>query len=811
MDIPTFDPDALSRLTQKIETSFKNPPIKQAKSTRTKDQKIEKGQHSKPPRAESAKSKVGNVKKRLRNGDIKTASAPVPQRVPLNTVNNRTGQPDGDGKSKLTTGSREKSSLQEASAINQSVDEEVLALGGTQEDIELIEGVTSESEIEGTGTGAVEGLLLKDIQRFVQDLGIKGLVDVSSDTEAESGEPASLPVPKPTPKTQVIQQVSKQENGDTSKSRTGQTGSLKFQPVSEWHSVELPALLDSSTTSTLLPAEFLDRIHTYAKDLLAADNDAYSSQHGSSSSSHQFYSTIMSVGTLSDKISALTLSVQESPVHNMRALESLVTLAKKRSRSQAVEVLGALKDLFGPGSLLPSDRKLKTFGMQPALSAIFAKAHRTWRAGDSLPSPLTPAHLIYWAFEDWLKNVYFEILKIIETWCNDEIVFSRSKALEYVFELLRDKPEQEANLLRLLINKLGDTDKKIASKTSYTITQLQTSHPLMKSTIISSIESELIFRPGQSLYAKYYAVITLNQTVLSSKEEAVAQKLLDIYFSLFVMLLAKKEPKTVASAPAIIATLNKKGERQGGGGAPGKKAQKKLEAESKSLTVEVELGEKLLSAVLTGVNRAIPYAKMSDETFNKHIDTLFKVTHSSNFNTGIRALMLIQQLCGSHQTASDRFYRALYESLLDPRLMTSSKQAMYLNLLYRALRADLSVQRVEAFAKRLLQVVAMHQPPFACAVLYLLRELEGVFPRLQSFVDQPEEESIDDEEEFHDVGDDRTIDQPARADAIQASERRKAEGYDGRKREPEYSNADRSCLWEIVDIFLALDCKSQLT
>jgi len=29
--------------------------------------------------------------------------------------------------------------------------------------------------------------------------------------------------------------------------------------------------------------------------------------------------------------------------------------------------------------------------------------------------------------------------------------------------------------------------------------------------------------------------------------------------------------------------------------------------------------------------------------------------------------------------------------------------------------------------------------------------------------------------------------------------------YDGRKRDPEFSNADKSCLWEIVSAFLSLD------
>lgn len=559
----------------------------------------------------------------------------------------------------------------------------------------------------------------------------------------------------------------------------------------------LPPLPLPSQEASILPSDLLDRLHNHAKALLENENTRYTKSNRSASSAHQFYSTIMSTGTLSDKISALTLSIQESPVHNMKALGSLVGLASKRSRGQAVEVLGALKDLFGPGNLLPSDRKLRTFTSQPALSAASDDMDFQWTSRDPWPKEIKEVHLISWAFEDWLKSIFFEVLKIIEAWCNDEVVFARSKAVDYVCQLLKEKPEQEANLLRLLVNKLGDSDKKIASKTSFNILQLEITHPLMKPTIIAAIESDLLFRRGQSLHAKYYATITLNQTVLSGKEEGVARKLLDIYFNLFIKLLKKPEEANPAATGVNGISINKKGEVQGGGGSAGKKAQKRLAEKEKASTVDEDLRQTMLSAVLTGVNRAIPFTDTNDECFEGHLDTLFKVTHSSNFNTSIQALMLIQQMNGSHQGSIDRFYRTLYESLLDPRLLTSSKQALYLNLLFRALRSDLNVKRVKAFTKRLLQVVAMHQPSFTCGSLYLLRELEGVFTNLEAFIDQAEEDS-DDEEDFQDVQEQL----PHRASLDDGPFRTRTHKptakYDGRKRDPEYSNADRSSLWEVT-------------
>jgi ribosome biogenesis protein MAK21 len=178
------------------------------------------------------------------------------------------------------------------------------------------------------------------------------------------------------------------------------------------------------------------------------------------------------------------------------------------------------------------------------------------------------------------------------------------------------------------------------------------------------------------------------------------------------------------------------------------------------------------------------------------MDSLFRITHSSNFNTSIQALMLIEQLSTSKHLATDRFYRTLYESLLDPRLVTSSKHALYLNLLYRALKSDLNIKRVKAFTKRLLQIVTLHQPPFICGVIYLLKELEAIFPGLKSLLNDPEVDD-EDEEVFRDVPEEGEA-----APIAPTPSSKPKDVYDGRKRDPEHSNADKSCLWESIPFLM---------
>ena len=841
MDIPTFDASTLSSLSKRIEANLKKPANRDTKP-------ITKGKSRTDTRAVKDKQKVvihqNGVQlkgtKRSRNGEAKevdtekdngseqrakdTKGSLKVNKTTIKGSSHHSNTPaiQGNEKKKAPRKLGGKDSLKARSNSGPSIkgvklstskqingltkdsklEDEFKALGGTEEDFELIGTAGSESEVEGHASGDIGPKLGQDLQKLINQLGIqkvgaseKDRADEMEEETAVIGQEEHIPIEINLPPQKGPVKVAK----EASKGKKNTSVILIFEPRSDWHATQLPPLPTSSHSLVDLNQDTIHQIHQHAKELLEKENKNYVLRNGASSSAHQFYSTIMSSGTLSDKISALTLSVQESPLHNMKALENLVALAKKRSRGQAVEVLGALKDLFGAGNILPSDRKLRAFAMQPGLSAVLEDLPQKWELENSLPTSLKTISLVSWAYEDWLKKLYFDVLKIIETWCNDEIVFARVKVVDYVYELLRDKPEQEANLLRLLVNKLGDCDKKIAAKTSYNILQIETSHPLMKPIIVSAIESDLLFRPGQSIHAKYYAAITLNQTVLSGKEEDVAKKLLNIYFTLFVTLLSKPEPVKTKLPDANVVTLNKKGERQGGGGAAGKKAQKKLAEQAKNTTVDDEIREKMLSAVLTGVNRAIPYTTTDDESFERHLDTLFRVTHSSNFNTSVQALMLIQQLCGIQQAASDRFYRTLYESLLDPRLLTSSKQAMYLNLLFKSLRTDLNVKRVQAFAKRLLQIVAMHQASFACGVFYLLRELEGVFSNLQAFIDQPEEDESDDEE-FHDVDENEVENQAVPLPAIQSLRRRPVQLYNGRKREPEYSNAEKSCLWELVSL-----------
>ncbi|KAG8958599.1 hypothetical protein FRC03_008973, partial [Tulasnella sp. 419] len=236
-----------------------------------------------------------------------------------------------------------------------------------------------------------------------------------------------------------------QQNQDTQKetavkrpSTITTAGKARFivEPSPQWY-LSSPTL--SPKTSLPTPStEFLSKMSDKAVKLLdkeAAEALAHPTSGASGSSDARFLSQILASGTLSDRLSALTLMAQASPLHNQKALETLRGMASKKSRDESLKALRAIVDWWvGGGS---PDRKLKYFRDQPVTHP-----------------DVTDQHLVIWAFEDWLKKYFFKILQQLENLSLDPLPYVRTQTLTFLYALLKDKPEQEQNLLRLLVNKL---------------------------------------------------------------------------------------------------------------------------------------------------------------------------------------------------------------------------------------------------------------------------------------------------------------------------------------------------------------------
>ena len=134
-----------------------------------------------------------------------------------------------------------------------------------------------------------------------------------------------------------------------------------FQPISQWYTAVPP--LPPSTSAPAITTTQLSAFVSKAAALHDKDITTFqaSSSSNSSSSEANFLSKIIQSGTLSDRLSALTLLVQSSPLHNTKALESLKLMAErgkgKGGRDESLKALRCIVDWWVGGGV--PNRKLK--------------------------------------------------------------------------------------------------------------------------------------------------------------------------------------------------------------------------------------------------------------------------------------------------------------------------------------------------------------------------------------------------------------------------------------------------------------------
>jgi ribosome biogenesis protein MAK21 len=141
---------------------------------------------------------------------------------------------------------------------------------------------------------------------------------------------------------------------------------------------------------------------------------------------------------------------------------------------------------------------------------------------------VTDEHLMLWLYEHCLKTAFAQLVGVLSNGMNDAIeshkraciraTAARSRVIEY-----------------MLVNILGDPDRKIAAYVHKTLQDLLHHHPLMKRIVFEEVE-RLLTRSRVSDRTKYFAVLFLNQVHLRVQEEddaALASHLISVYFSLF--------------------------------------------------------------------------------------------------------------------------------------------------------------------------------------------------------------------------------------------------------------------------------------
>jgi len=219
-------------------------------------------------------------------------------------------------------------------------------------------------------------------------------------------------------------------------------------------------------------------------------------------------------GTYSDKIAALTIKIQEDPLHNVVALQNLINMVKVGKKQQCSLVIDSLTELFS-NILLKTE--LLTFENQP-LSEL-SKVHDLKQRKLLLSS---------WLFEEKLKYLYANFVDALSTVGLDSIPVNREKSISAMYKLLINSTECEIQIIRYLVNKFGDTIHKVASKAMYTL-RLVLKHRSNLNQIIFEEVRKLLFRSNIKQRAQYYGICFLTQ--IDTKE--IAKEIIELYLSFF--------------------------------------------------------------------------------------------------------------------------------------------------------------------------------------------------------------------------------------------------------------------------------------
>lgn len=330
------------------------------------------------------------------------------------------------------------------------------------------------------------------------------------------------------------------------------------QTASWWEELARPPANAQHISNTL--------VRQHAADAYEAEVAAFmlrqKRKHGSD---HKMVQRLTEAGTARDRIVALTLQAQESTFHSLPHVRQLLSLAERPRAEIKLAATEALAELFltrllPPRTLLPFEKQLLpgdamevvaaatvstlerssgasgakytggaefASGANHSSSASGAKcAHgsgdghgsgsgngggvdsggSSHKSGDLTMRLLMQAH-----FEDELKEAYARLVGAVESGTHDPLVHVRTRMIGGLYHMLDSKPELERRLLSLLINKLGDPDKKVASRLAHLLGQLCVAHPPMKGVILAETQ-RFVLRPNVSEASQYYATTFMNRT-----------------------------------------------------------------------------------------------------------------------------------------------------------------------------------------------------------------------------------------------------------------------------------------------------------
>jgi hypothetical protein len=239
-------------------------------------------------------------------------------------------------------------------------------------------------------------------------------------------------------------------------------------------------------------------------------------------------------GTLQDRINSLSELVKKIPSRGLTYISQMMKEARKSNKKHAEVAVFSLKELF-VNHILKDNAKLDAFQHSP-------------RIQDKQDAHIADFDLIDAYYNHCVKEMYREyVTDILTGFSKDNLEYFRKIGMDCLVFLISNKPELEELILGILINKLGDSAKKVQQHAIQVMCRLLKNQPDM-ATVVTHETHMLLLRPGLKAGQKYQAVFFLNKIALlaGKSSEKVRINLFKIYFYLFKEVMRNPEElKTV--------------------------------------------------------------------------------------------------------------------------------------------------------------------------------------------------------------------------------------------------------------------------
>lgn len=495
-----------------------------------------------------------------------------------------------------------------------------------------------------------------------------------------------------------------------------------------WYSIipEGTTSTSSITTGTAtVSVQVVEKLRKEGASVMEGEIAQFKREQNLSKADADWFKTVLKSGTVGDRCSALTLAVQASPLHSLEHLKALGEMAKSKSRHEALLALDAMRDLFtaSEGKILPSNRKLRYVHQQPGIDKLENAEFRRKCA-------------LLWYWEESLKTAYLEMIRVLEIIAQDPIGHSRQRACRILFELLRANPhEQDTNIMSLLANKLGDTERILASRIPYYFTELVNAHPKILTAGAIEQMRTVIDRSGVTDRTRYYALCFLIQIRLTRGTPAITASLLQIYLGLFTKYILN-------NLEAVKGSSKKDAKRR---------LQKRIRHKQKKRGEAVEAVQvpeehaRLAKALLTGINRAFPFASGAGSELKTLLlgfaEPLLKMCAPSvAFPTTVQALNLLLTLAPFEETLKGQVIKA-FQTVLDEQdrlRQASASHGLFIRAFTRACGLLMEVndrKSLQTLMKSLLRFcLAIVSPAFVVASLGVLGNVFQRFPAMKSMI-----------------------------------------------------------------------------